>query len=432
MSENNFKSKSTFELCEKLWIGLVTTMTKNYVEKGVPLIRNSDIKPNRIRTNLINLETGFANLHIERMLRTGDVVTVHTGDVGVSAVIPIELNGAHGFATINSRLKKEEILPEYYSWFLNSNDFIKQVYLVITGDGRNNLNLNDFVNLNVNYPNLSTQRRIAQILSTCDAVIEKTQAAIDKYKAIKQGMLHDLFTRGIDPTTGKLRPKYEDAPELYKESKLGMVPKEWGVERLENLCAEKPTYGINAAAVDFTHQLPTYIRITDIDEEGNFSKTGRKCVDSPFSSNYFLKKGDLVFARTGATVGKTYLYNEADGLLVFAGFLIKITPDSAMLDSNYLKFLTETSYYLNWVGLMSQRSGQPGINGNEYGGFLVPKPDLTEQKNIAAKLLTIQSKIKTEQSYFHKLQSIKQGLMNDLLSGKKRVKVSEEVLAVSN
>ena len=68
------------------------------------------------------------------------------------------------------------------------------------------------------------QRHIAQILSTCDSVIEKTQAAIDKYKVIKQGMLHDLFARGIDINTGQLRSKYEDAPGLYKDSKLGFIP----------------------------------------------------------------------------------------------------------------------------------------------------------------------------------------------------------------
>ena len=76
---------------------------------------------------------------------------------------------------------------------------------------------------------LPIQSKIANILSTCDAVIEKTQAAIAKYKAIKQGMLHDLFTRGIDPTNGTLRPTYQAAPELYKETKLGMVPKDWEV-----------------------------------------------------------------------------------------------------------------------------------------------------------------------------------------------------------
>ncbi len=97
MSQFKFSTKTTAELCEKLWIGLVTTMTTNYVEKGVPLIRNSDIKPNKILTNLINLDREFANLHDGRKLRTGDVVTVHTGDVGTSSIIPLELK-------INSKL----------------------------------------------------------------------------------------------------------------------------------------------------------------------------------------------------------------------------------------------------------------------------------------------------------------------------------------
>jgi type I restriction enzyme S subunit len=131
------------------------------------------------------------------------------------------------------------------------------------------------------------------------------------------------------------------------------------------------------------------LRITDIDEDGNFSKTGRKCVDNPFANNYLLEKGDLVFARTGATVGKTYLYKEEDGILVFAGFLIKVSPNEKLLDYNFLKFLTETSYYLNWVVLMSQRSGQPGINGTEYGSLNIATPILSEQKIISERLLSI-------------------------------------------
>ncbi len=323
---------------------------------------------------------------------------------------------------------KEKIEGKFlYYQLLQNKDSI--LYLA-QGSGQPNLSKDLIDNFSVKIPiSLHEQRKIAHILSTADVVIERTQTAIAKYKAIKQGMLQDLFTRGIDITTNQLRPRYEDAPELYKESKLGWIPREWEAERLSDLCSEKPTYGINAAAVDFTHQLPTYLRITDINEDGNFSKTGRKCVDSPLSGNYILQKGDLVFARTGATVGKTYLYNEADGVLVFAGFLIMVSPDENLLDSNYLKFLTETSYYLNWVGLMSQRSGQPGINGNEYGNFHVPKPNLMEQKMISGKLLSIQTKLQTEQSYLQKLHQIKQGLMQDLLSGRKRVKVAEELVA---
>ena len=277
--------------------------------------------------------------------------------------------------------------------------------------------------LEIPIPPLPQQHKIAQILTTCDAVIEKTEAAIAKYQAMKQGLIHDLFTRGIDVKTGKLRPKQQDAPELYKESALGWIPKEWEVKRLEDLCSEKPKYGINAAAVKFNSNLPTYLRITDIDENGNFSKTGRKSVDNPFSDLYYLKKGDVVFARTGATVGKTYLYNENDGALVYAGFLIKASPNKNILDANFLKFLTETSYYLNWVTLMSQRSGQPGINGAEYGSLKVATPDIKEQKIISDRLLMALKKIQTEQSALSKYQQLKTGLMQDLLSGKVEVKV---------
>jgi len=119
----------------------------------------------------------------------------------------------------------------YLFYVLSSFDFGK---LVQTG-ALPSINQTLFDRLKcIDFP-LPTQRKIARILSTADAVIEKTQAAIVKYKAIKQGMLHDLFTRGIDPATGKLRPTYEDAPELYKDSKLGWIPKEWEVERIENV-----------------------------------------------------------------------------------------------------------------------------------------------------------------------------------------------------
>lgn len=397
-----------------------------------PYLRVTDMVDGSIdQTSLVYVKPEIEPFIKNYKISKDNLYVTIAGTLGLFGTIPDNLDNAQ--LTENAaklcEIDFSEFNKNFLKYYLNSENIQTQIRREIgVGGGVPKLALFRIEKLKVKYPEKKVQDHIALILTTCDAVIEKTQAAIAKYKAIKQGMLHDLFTRGIDIATGKLRPEYEDAPELYKESKLGMVPKEWDVERLESLCSEKPTYGINAAAVDFTHQLPTYIRITDIDEEGNFSKTGRKCVDSAFSSNYLLKPGDLVFARTGATVGKTYLYNEADGLLVFAGFLIKVSPNTKILNSDFLKFLTETPYYQNWVGLMSQRSGQPGINGNEYGSLLVPKPDLTEQNKIAAKLLTIQNKVNTEQSYLHKLQSIKQGLMADLLSGKKRVPLPEEAI----
>lgn len=356
-------------------------------------------------------------------------------EVGMTSVLLDDIGEAYlnsfcfGFRLNNF----DDLLPEFAPFLFRGLELRKKISLFGQGSTRYNLPKTELLaKLKIDLPTIPDQRKIAKILSTTDTVIEKTQTAIAKYKAIKQGMLHDLFTRGIDIKTGKLRPKQEDAPELYKESELGWIPKEWDDKCLSSLCSEKPTYGINAAAVDYNHHLPTYLRITDIDEDGNFSKLRKKCVNSPFSNQYILKKGDLVFARTGATVGKTYLYNESDGQLVYAGFLIKVSPNDKILDSNFLKFLTETPYYINWVEVMSQRSGQPGINGNEYGNFLVPKPDLTEQKIIAETLLSIQNKISYEQQFLLKLQQIKSGLMADLLSGKKLVTLTEELEIQAN
>jgi type I restriction enzyme S subunit len=190
----NWTTKTTLELCEKLWIGLVTTMTSNYVKQGVPLVRNSDIKVNRFKTDLINLEENFANIHKSRAFQEEDVATVHTGDVGTSAVVPKWLDGAHGFATINSRLKRNIISPWYYSYYLNSPLLKNQLKEVITGDGRSNLNLYDFVNLKISFPTLIEQNTIVEILTTMDIEIEELVNKKSKYFLLKQGMMQELLT----------------------------------------------------------------------------------------------------------------------------------------------------------------------------------------------------------------------------------------------
>jgi type I restriction enzyme S subunit len=243
--------------------------------------------------------------------------------------------------------------------------------------------------------------------------MDNTKNAIAKYQDIKKGMMHDLFTRGIDVKTGQLRRSFNDAPELYKESTLGMIPKDWEVEELGNLVKGRGVYGINAAAVNYDPELFTYLRITDISDDGYFISKGKKSVDDKEAKNFLLEKGDIVFARTGNSTGKTYLYNENDGVLVFAGLLI----------SEYLKFYTETEKYWNWVSIYSMRTGQPGINGLEYGRLPLPKPLPKEQDVISTRLLAINKKIQIENESLKKHQNIKKGLMQDLLTGKVEVKI---------
>ncbi|MBE7644614.1 restriction endonuclease subunit S [Tenacibaculum finnmarkense genomovar ulcerans] len=195
----------------------------------------------------------------------------------------------------------------------------------------------------------------------------------------------------------------------------------WNNIILGDCCKEKPSYGINAAAVEFNEELPRYIRITDIDDYGRFSPNKLTSVNEKGWEDFILKKDDVLFVRTGSTTGKSYLYQEKDGELVYAGFLIKFSVDKTILLPYYLKLFTESSFYNQWVSVMSVRSGQPGINSKEYSLLPIHLPPLKEQKEIAKILSTWDEAIETTQSLIEKLQFRKKGLMQELLSGKKRL-----------
>jgi type I restriction enzyme S subunit len=204
------------------------------------------------------------------------------------------------------------------------------------------------------------------------------------------------------------------------------IPDEWKVVELGDACHNNGEYGINAAAVEYSDDLPTYLRITDINEGGNFLNLGKKSVSDPNYEKFILDKGDIVFARTGATVGKTYLYDEKDGELVFAGFLIRFKPKHKVLDSYFLKLFTSTNIYWNWVKLMSMRSGQPGINAQEYSSLRIPLPPFPEQQKIASILSKWDELIETQTQLIEEKEKQKKGLMQKLLTGKVRFPGFEE------
>lgn len=210
-------------------------------------------------------------------------------------------------------------------------------------------------------------------------------------------------------------------PHGYKATALGIIPQEWEVMRLEDLCHNQGDYGINAPATDFSDKLPTYLRITDIDDDGKFIIANKASVNNPNSGSYHLKDGDIVFARTGATVGKTYLYNREDGDLVFAGFLIRFSPNTQKIVPYYLKAYTNTSAYWKWVKITSQRSGQPGINAIEYCSLQIPVPPLAEQRKIAEVLGVWDEAIEKQARLIEKLALRKRALMQRLLSAKLRL-----------
>ena len=176
------------------FIGLVTTMTENYVEDGVKLIRNSDIKENKVvMDKLINLDKQFAEKNESRYFKLGDVVTVHTGDIGTSAVIEDELVGALGFATINTRPIKEVVNSYYLAHYFNSYDNKKYAIRMSTGDGRSNYNLKDFDHCKVKLPCLEEQTKIVNFLSNIDSIVEKEKEKVEELRLWKKGLLQQMF-----------------------------------------------------------------------------------------------------------------------------------------------------------------------------------------------------------------------------------------------
>ena len=179
----------------KIYIGLVTTMTKFYTEDGTLLIRNSDIKDGRFEfgANPIYLEESFAQKNESRMHQLGDVITVHTGDVGTSAVITENEIKSIGFATIVTRPNKEIIDSNYLCSFLNTDKHKKWAIGVSTGDGRTNYNLGDYYELIVPVPSIKEQQKIATFIQKLNHLITLHQREVEKLQNIKKSCLEKMF-----------------------------------------------------------------------------------------------------------------------------------------------------------------------------------------------------------------------------------------------
>ncbi|HHV11308.1 MAG TPA: restriction endonuclease subunit S [Clostridiales bacterium] len=199
------------------------------------------------------------------------------------------------------------------------------------------------------------------------------------------------------------------------------LPSGWDLIPLGSCVTEKLSYGVNAPAIPYSGNHPSYIRITDITEDGQYCDTDRKSVITQDREKYSLRFGDIVLARTGASTGKSYLYDENDGELIYAGFLIKASVDTKNFNPRFIFEQLRTQRYWTWVSATSMRSGQPGINGKEYSSFLLPIAPIEEQDAIAETLLIFNTHINSLAELIEKKKSIRDGALEDLISGRTRL-----------
>ena len=180
---------------------------------------------------------------------------------------------------------------------------------------------------------------------------------------------------------------------------------EWKAYRLEDLTIDgKGHYGIGAPATDYDEDKLTYLRITDINDDGSLNYTGLKSVDDPEAPKYLLKEGDIVFARTGNSTGRTYYYEPSDGQFVFAGFLIKFSLDPAKVNPRFLKYYTHSKPFYEWVQSFDTGATRGNINAQTYGQMEIYLPPRNLQDRLVEILSSIDNKIKLNNRINHNLE----------------------------
>ncbi len=261
-------------------------------------------------------------------------------------------------------------------------------------------NSSDVESISVSLPStMDEQRQIGQYLCNLNTLITLHQRKYDKLVIFKKSMLEKMF-----PKDGESVPEIRFAgfTDPWEQRKLGDV-------------ASSFDYGLNAAATEYDGQNK-YLRITDIDDETHeFSKSDltTPLADLAMSADYLLKEGDLLFARTGASVGKTYLYRQFDGMVYFAGFLIRARIGEGA-DPEFAYQATLTDAYKKYVAITSQRSGQPGVNAQEYADYQLMLPSKTEQQQIGMTLRSLDDLITLHQRKLELLQNIKKSLLDKM------------------
>jgi type I restriction enzyme, S subunit len=299
-----------------------------------------------------------------------------------------------------------------------------QILYKAQGSGQPNLSKSLIDSLRLTLPPLPQQRKIARILTTVDNLIEQTEALIEKYKSIKQGMMHDLFTRGVDQS-GQLRPSYEDAPELYKESELGWIPKEWFDCQWKEF-VKKWGYGPRFSAANYSDigNVKT-IRGTDFTGDGRI-----KCRQVPMAmlphamvTRHQLEQNDLVVVTT-ADCGVSAVFEVQECPFIASAYAVAFRFNEDV-DPYYVDYFMRTDSSKRQVNKYVRQGTIGNLPGSDLLTFWMPRPCLAEQQECVRRLDSLSETTRHQYDYLQKLRLTKSGLMQDLLTGKVRVNVDE-------
>ncbi|ARE09786.1 Type I restriction-modification system specificity subunit S [Lactococcus lactis subsp. lactis] len=335
-----------------------------------------------------------------RELKKGQVLFTTEAPMGNVAQVPDDNGYILSQRTVAFETKEDMMTNDFLAVLLKSPLVFNNLSALSSGGTAKGVSQKSLKGLSITVPlDIDEQQKIGSFFKQLDDTIALHQRKLDLLKEQKKGYLQKMF-----PKNGEKVPelRFEGFTDAWEERKLGDL-------------ADSFEYGLNASAKEFDG-VHKYIRITDIDDSSR--KFNEKSLTSPdidlsSADSYKLKKGDILFARTGASVGKSYIYTDSDGLVYYAGFLIRARIKSEV-DSNFVFQHTLTSSYENFIRVTSQRSGQPGVNAKEYSNFEMVVPSYEEQKKIGQFFKQLDDTIALHQRKLDLLKEQKKGFLQKM------------------
>jgi type I restriction enzyme S subunit len=305
-------------------------------------------------------------------------------------------------------------------YYLLSDKFIEVVNASTYGAKMPRANTDFILNLPVFLPPLAEQQRIADFLDEkcgeIDSIRSDIQKQIDILNDYKKSVITEAVTKGLNP-----KAKLKDSGIEW----IGKIPEGWITKKLKYLTNQPLQYGANESGCDYDDSLPRYIRITDISMDNKLKDEGKLSLEYDKAKPYLLEDYDLLFARSGASVGKTFLYKKEYGTSAFAGYLIKASLDKKKVSPKFVYYNTLSCCYESWKQQAFTQATIQNIGAEKYNTFVIPVPPLPEQKAIAdyldEKCSEIDATIADKQKQLETLDKYKKSLIFEYVTGKKEV-----------
>lgn len=406
-------------------------------EQSVQLCNYMDVYSNDyIRDDLTFMTASATGAEVARFkVECGDVLITKDSetpdDIGIPAVVISDIdNLVCGYHVALIKPNKSLVDSVYLSKQLGRTETAGYFSRYAAGSTRYGLPIGAITRAPLALAPLKQQRKIAAILSTIDTAIEQTEALIEKYQRIKAGLMHNIFTRGVLPS-GQLRPPRDQAPELYQETAVGWIPREWAITglaskgRLGTSWIRTGPFGSSLKGEHWRIDGHPVITIGSLGA-GKFIESELLFVGSKDAArllDFQLKTGDVVFSRV-ADVGRSVAVREAQSGWIMSSNLMRIAVNDAQLRPDYLQMQLAGDWRVKAQIRASVNSGGRDVANSEVLNrlrFAVPEP--AEQDRIIGVADQLAQRARAEMRRVAKLQTQKLGLMQDLLTGKVAVTV---------